>query len=161
MWYNYFLVFSPEWEYLLSSVVLHHGNPPSVCGDGCTELDQCFWQKVEFVESWSPSLIFLWSLSMCKIITMFPTPQSQQLQWIVVRFFMVVHSFCYNWPTAACYGLTFPRINHWVNTRTSFPSLFLCLHKIEFGIDSNQIIQMPGILTRAGCGFMTKIKCIT
>lgn len=61
-------------------------------------------------------------------------------------------------PIAACYGLMLPRINHWVNTRTSFPSLFLCLHKIEFGIDSNQIAQMPGT---AGCGFMTKIKCIT
>lgn len=57
------------------------------------------------------------------------------------------------WPTpivtigsiAACSGLMVPRINHWVNTRTSFPSLFLSLHKIEFGIDSNQIIQMPAI----------------
>lgn len=76
-------------------------------------------------------------------------------------FFMALHSFCYNWPIAACYGLMFPRINHWVNTRTSFPSLFLCLQKIEFGIDSNQIIQMPDILTTAGCGFTSKIKCIT
>lgn len=48
-------------------------------------------------------------------------------------------------PIAACYSLKLPRINHWVNTRTSFPSLFLSMHKIEFGIDSNQIIQMPGI----------------
>lgn len=82
VWYNYFPVFSPEWEYLLSSVALHRGKPPSVSGDGCTELDQCFWQKVEFGESWSLNLLFLWSLSRCKSITMFPTPQSQQLQWV-------------------------------------------------------------------------------
>lgn len=161
VWYNYFLVLSPEQEYFLYSVVRHHENPPNVSGDGWTELDQCFWQKLEFGESWSLSLLFLWSLSMCKSITMLPTPQSQQLQWKLVRFFMAVHSFRYNWPITACYGFMFPHINHWVNTRISFPSHFLCLHKIDFGIDSNQIIQMPGILTLAGCGFMTKIKCIT
>lgn len=109
-------------------------------GDGCTELDQCFSQKVEFGESWS-----LWSLSMCKV-----SPCSQPLNQSSSNEKLSDFSW---WPTpivtigsiAACSGLMVPRINHWVNTRTSFPSLFLSLHKIEFGIDSNQIIQMPAI----------------